>query len=218
MRILIVEDERSLAVSMKEILEDEDYKVDIFSHSDEVLDALHNKSYSLMLLDVNIHGINGFELLKSIREKGDTTPAIFVTSLTSIDDLSVGFESGCCDYIRKPFEMEELILRVENVIKTRYKNQNQYEVSLPKGYIYNIKKLKLYKEKEEIALTKTEVKIIELLLQERGNVVSLERFSDEIWEHSVLEANVRVQINQLRKKTDKDLIKNIRGLGYSIDS
>jgi len=217
-RILIVEDERSLAVSMKEILEDEDYKVDIFSHSDEVLDALHNKSYSLMLLDVNIHGINGFELLKSIREDGDTTPAIFVTSLTSIDDLSVGFESGCCDYIRKPFEMEELILRVENVIKTRYKNQNQYEVSLPKGYIYNIKKLKLYKEKEEIALTKTEVKIIELLLQERGNVVSLERFSDEIWEHSVLEANVRVQINQLRKKTDKDLIKNVRGLGYSIDS
>ena len=218
MRILIVEDERSLAVSMKEILEDEDYEVDIFSHSDEVLDALHNKSYSLMLLDVNIHGINGFELLKSIREDGDTTPAIFVTSLTSIDDLSVGFESGCCDYIRKPFEMEELILRVENVIKTRYKNQSQYEVSLPKGYIYNIKKLKLYKEKEEIALTKTEVKIIELLLQERGNVVSLERFSDEIWEHSVLEANVRVQINQLRKKTDKDLIKNVRGLGYSIDS
>jgi DNA-binding response OmpR family regulator len=218
MKILIAEDERSLAISMQEVLEDENYEVDIFAHSDDVLEAMHDNSYDLILLDVKIHGINGFELLKTIRECGDQTPTIFVTSQTSIDDLTNGFESGCCDYIRKPFEMKELLLRVENVIKAKYQSSSKSNILLPLGYRYDASKYKLFKEDEEISLTKTEVKIIEILIKNRGSVIPIEKFSDEVWNHSVLEANVRVQINQLRKKTDKNLIKNIRGLGYTIDS
>jgi len=156
--------------------------------------------------------------LKTLREFGDKTPAIFVTSQTSIDDLTSGFESGCCDYIRKPFEMKELLLRVDNVIKARYKSSSKSDITLPLGYRYDASRYKLFKDDKEISLTKKEVKIIELLIKNRGNVIPIEQFSDEIWNHSVLEANVRVQINQLRKKTDKNLIKNIRGLGYTIDS
>ena len=220
MKILILEDERALADSMAEFLEDLGYETKTFSHSEDALNAVFEESFELLLLDVKVHGENnGFEMLKSIREQGNKIPAIFVTSLTDIEDLTEGYNSGCCDYIRKPFELEELQFRVETVIKNQYQATDEQYIELSQSYRYDIKNFKLYDEKEsEINLTKTEVKMMELLIKHRGNVVSLELFSDEIWSHSVLEANIRVQINQLRKKTHSELIKNIRGLGYIIDS
>ena len=218
MKILILEDERALADSMAEFLEDIGYEVSIFSHSKDAMSAIFENSFELLLLDVKVHGQNGFEMLKELREDGCTIPAIFVTSLTDVGDLTKGYKSGCCDYIRKPFALEELQLRVENVIKTRYSTEEKDVIELPVGFKYDILNFKLFQNEDEITLTKTEVKIIELLIKHRGKVVSLDLFSDEIWSHRVLEANVRVQINQLRKKTDKDLIRNVRGLGYTIDS
>jgi len=218
MKILILEDERALAESMAEFLEDIGYEVSIFSHSEDALTAIYENSFELLLLDVKVHGQSGFEMLKELRADGDKTPAIFVTSLTDIDDLTQGYKSGCCDYIRKPFELAELQLRVENVIKSQYSVTDKELIELPEGFKYDISKFKLYNGENEITLTKTEVKMIELLIKHRGSVVSLELFSDEIWSHGVLEANIRVQINQLRKKTDKNLICNVRGLGYTIDS
>ena len=218
MKILILEDERALAESMEEFLEDIGYEVSIFSHSEDALSAIYEESFELLLLDVKVHGQSGFEMLKELREQGNKIPAIFVTSLTDIIYLSKGYESGCCDYIRKPFELAELQLRVENVIKSRYLATERKFIELPEGFNYDITSFKLFQGEDEISLTKTEIKIIELLIKHRGNVVSLELFGDEIWNHSVLEANVRVQVNQLRKKTDKNLIQNVRGLGYTIDS
>ncbi len=218
MKILILEDERALAESMAEFLEDVGYEVSIFSHSEDALNAIYEHSFELLLLDVKVHGQSGFEMLKELREQGSKIPAIFVTSLTDIGDLTQGYKSGCCDYIRKPFELAELQLRVENVIKSQYSATDKELIELPEGFSYDITKFKLYQNDNETSLTKTEVKMIELLIKHRGSVVSLELFSDEVWSHGVLEANVRVQINQLRKKTDKNLIRNVRGLGYTIDS
>jgi len=218
MKILILEDERALAESMAEFLEDAGYEVSIFSHSEDALNAIYEHSFELLLLDVKVHGQSGFEMLKELREEGNNIPAIFVTSLTDIGDLTQGYKSGCCDYIRKPFELAELQFRVENVIKSQYAATDAELIELSEGFSYDITKFKLFQNENEISLTKTEVKIIELLIKHRGNVVSLELFSDEVWSHGVLEANVRVQINQLRKKTHSNLIRNVRGLGYTIDS
>lgn len=218
MKILILEDERALADSMAEFLEDLGYETSIFSHSEDALNAIYENSFDLLLLDVKVHGQNGFEMLKELRAEEKNIPAIFVTSLTDIEDLTQGYKSGCCDYIRKPFELEELQFRVENVIKSQYAALDNELIELSEGFFYDIKGFKLFQDEEEISLTKTEVKIIELLIKHRGSVVSMELFSDEVWSHSVLEANIRVQINQLRKKTDKNLIRNVRGLGYTIDS
>lgn len=218
MKILILEDERALAESMAEFLEDVGYEVRIFNHSEDALNAIYENSFELLLLDVKVYGQSGFEMLKELRRQGNNIPAIFVTSLTDIGDLTQGYQSGCCDYIRKPFELAELQLRVENVIKSQYSATDKERIVLPEDFSYDITKFKLYQNENEITLTKTEVKMIELLIKHRGSVVSLELFSDEVWSHSVLEANVRVQINQLRKKTDKNLIRNVRGLGYTIDS
>jgi len=218
MKILILEDERILALSMREFLEESGYEVECFTDSDVVYDAIYEKVYDLLLLDVKVPGEhNGFEMLKELRENENMTPAIFITSLTDIDDLSRGYECGACDYIRKPFDLAELKLRVEQVMKLQCFASPKESIELPSGYNYDLKKMKLTFNGETVLLAKTETKILELLIKKRGSVVSCEMFWEEVWGEWVDSANIRVQVGNLRKKLEKDFIKNVRGVGYSID-
>ena len=143
--------------------------------------------------------------------------AIFITSLTDIDDLSRGYECGACDYIRKPFDLAELKLRIGQVIKLHCFSSLDESITLPFNHIYDIKKMKLFFENENIILAKTEAKILELLIKQRGYVVSYEKFWEEVWGEWIDPTNIRVQVGTLRKKLKEDFIKNIRGVGYSID-
>ncbi len=218
MKILILEDESMLALSIQEFLEDCGYEVNCFSSSDEAYDAIYDTVYDLLLLDVKVLGEkSGFEMLAMLRKEGVTVPAIFITSLTDIDDLSRGYECGACDYIRKPFDLAELKLRIEQVVKLHCFSSNEDSIALPFGYSYDLKKMKLTFENENIILAKTEAKILELLIKQRGNVVTYEMFWEEVWGEWIDPTNVRVQVGSLRKKLKQDFIKNIRGLGYSID-
>jgi len=218
MRILILEDEHVLALSMREFLEDSGYDVECFSNSDDAYDAVFDTSYDLLLLDVKVPGEkNGFEMLEEARKDGNQTPAIFITSLTDIDDLSRGYESGACDYIRKPFDLAELKLRIDQVVKAQCFVSSEEVLELPLGYKYDLKKMKLTYHDEGVVLSKTETKILELLIKKRGSVVSCEMFWEEVWGEWVDSANIRVQMGNLRKKLEKDFIKNVRGVGYSID-
>ncbi len=218
MKILILEDESILAISMREFLEDCGYEVNCFSSSNEAYDAIYDTVYDLLLLDVKVLGaMSGFEMLEILRKDGVTVPAIFITSLTDIDDLSRGYECGACDYIRKPFDLAELKLRVEQVIKLHCFSSLDESIALPFGYTYDLKKMKLTFENENIILAKTEAKILELLIKQRGNVVSYEMFWEEIWGEWINPTNIRVQVGTLRKKLKQDFIKNIRAVGYRID-
>lgn len=218
MKILILEDESILAESMREFLEDSGYEVDCFVDSEEAYDSIYDKAYDLLLLDVKVPGEkNGFQMLEELRKDGNMTPAIFITSLTDIDDLSRGYECGACDYIRKPFDLAELKLRVEQVIKLHCFGSSEETIDLPLGYKYNLKNMKLTLNDESVLLAKTETKILELLIKRRGSVVSCEMFWEEVWGEWVDSANIRVQVGNLRKKLEKGLIKNVRGVGYSID-
>jgi len=218
MKILILEDERVLAVSMREYLEDCGYEVLCYTQSNSAYDAVYEQSYDLLLLDVKVPGdLNGFEMLEQLRKDGNKTPAIFITSLTDIEDLSRGYECGACDYIRKPFDLAELKLRVEQVVKLQCFASNEEIIELPYGYTYDVKKMKLMLNNKGITLAKTETKILELLIKQRGTVVGCEMFWEEVWGEWVDSANIRVQVGNLRKKLEKDFIKNVRGLGYSID-
>ena len=218
MNILILEDETVLALSMQEFLEESGYSVKCFAKSDLAYDAIYEESFDLFLLDAKVPGeYNGFEMLEILRKDGNKTPAIFITSLTDIDDLSRGYECGACDYIRKPFDLAELKLRLEQVVKLQCFASNEEILELPHGYTYDVKKMKLLLDGEGITLGKTEAKILELLIKQRGAVVSCEMFCEEVWGEWVDSANIRVQVGNLRKKLKKDFIKNVRGLGYSID-
>jgi DNA-binding response OmpR family regulator len=218
MKILILEDESILALSMSEFLEESGYEVECFTDSEAAYDAIYENVYDLLLLDVKVPGEkNGFEMLEELREDGNTTPAIFITSLTDIDDLSRGYECGACDYIRKPFDLAELKLRVEQVMKVQCFSSSDESIELPSGYSYDLKKMKLTFNGETVQLAKTEAKILELLIKKRGSVVSCEMFWEEVWGEWVDPANIRVQVGSLRKKLKKDFIKNVRGVGYTID-
>ncbi len=218
MRILILEDEKTLADSIEEYLSDSGYEVVSFSNSEKALDAIHEIKYDLLLLDVNVHGnLNGFELLEALRAAEVKVPAIFITSLNNIEDLTHGYSSGCCDYIRKPFDLAELKLRVEHVIKTYCFSSCDNSIELAFGYLYDTKKMQLTLNDEVIILSKTETKILELLIKNRGSVVTYEMFWETVWGEWIDPTNIRVQVGSLRKKLDNNLIKNVRGIGYSID-
>jgi len=218
MKILILEDEKILGISMQEFLSDSGYEVNHYTNSDAAFDAIYSKRYDLLLLDVNVNGKqNGFELLASVREAKIATPAIFITSLNNIEDLTEGYACGCCDYIRKPFDLAELKLRVEQVIKMHCFSSSEYIISLAHDYEYDTKKMQLRLNEVTITLGKTETKILELLIKNRGSVVSYEMFWEEVWGEWIDPTNIRVQVGSLRKKLENDFIKNARGVGYSID-
>jgi DNA-binding response OmpR family regulator len=218
MRILILEDEKILGDSMQEYLSDCGYEVTNFTNSEKALDAIYDSAYDLLLLDVNVHGkLNGFELLEVLRKEEIAVPAIFITSLNNIEDLTHGYSSGCCDYIRKPFDLAELKLRVEQVIQTHCFASSENIIELSFDYIYDTKKMQLTLNDEVIILSKTETKLLELLIKNRGSVVTYDMFWEEVWGEWIDPTNIRVQIVSLRKKLKNDFIENIRGLGYSID-
>ena len=218
MKILFLEDEYALRVSVEEFLDDLGYSVDVFGNGDDAFDAIYKNSYNLLLLDVKVPGMNGFELLEGLRENNIMIPALFVTSLTHVDNLAQGFKLGCCDYIKKPFDLKELQVRVEHALRTECLHAKKEFIKLNDMYTYDTKNFLLLEEEQKIELTKTEKRILEALIKHRGSVVSIEAFQEEVWGDDIDPANIRVQINKLKKKLKFELIVNVRGLGYKIDA
>jgi len=218
MTVLILEDETILAISMQEFLEDSGYQVVHFVNAEDAFDAIYERAFDLLLLDVKVSGsMNGFELLSSLREHKIFTPAIFITSLNNIEDLTQGYKCGCCDYIRKPFDLAELKLRIEQVIQTQCFHSSDEVIELAFSYKYDTKKMELSLEGQKIILSKRETSMLELLIKHRGSVVSYTMFWESVWGEWIEPTNIRVQVGTLRKKLEKNFIKNIRGVGYSID-
>jgi two-component system OmpR family response regulator len=216
MKILLLEDEYALRVSIEEFLDDLDFEVQTFGNGDEAFDAACTTRFDLLLLDVNVPGLGGFEMLRTLREEGVDTPAIFITARTQVKDLEEGYKRGCCDYIRKPFDLTELQLRIEQALRSHY-YKNSEAIPLAPDLVYDTKTMQLLYKEEPIALSKTEKDILEVLLRHANQAVSMSMFQDEVWGEYVDPANIRVQINNLRKKLPADIIKNRRGVGYIIE-
>ncbi len=218
MKILLLEDDVSYKETIHEYLESLGYKVESFENGDEVVDALYFKKYHLLLLDIRVPGKNGYEIVQMLREQNDETPVIFMTSLTDIDNLSIGYELGCNDYIRKPFAARELKYRVEQVLKLFYLHSNEEEVSLNEEYSYNLTQGKLSKKGEIIAVTPKEQKVLEYLITHLGKYISTKQLWEDVWEEKlVTEADIRMCIKKIRDKTDATFIVNKKGFGYKID-
>ena len=216
MKILLLEDEYSLRISIEEFLTDLGYEVDGIMDGLEAYDAVYDKAYDLLLLDVNVPSLNGFELLRKLRSDDIMIPAIFLTSMTDMNDLKEGYKRGCCDYIRKPFDLEELELRIDQAIASHLKNDGN-TVELGCDLMYDLKTSKLTKNDEEIILRKTEKDLLEVLIKHKNSVVSTQMFQDEVWGEYVEPATIRVQLNNLKKKLPESIIQNRRGLGYIIE-
>ena len=216
MKILLLEDEYSLRISIEEFLTDLGYDVDGFMDGEDAYHAIYDKKYDLLLLDVKVPTLNGFELLEKIRVDGKDEPAIFLTSMTDLRDLKEGYRHGCCDYIRKPFDLEELELRLEQAL-VQISEDTSSCIGIACGIVYDAKKAKLTIQNQEVVLRKIEQEMLEVLLKHKNSVVSMQMFQDEIWGEYVEPATIRVHLNNLRKKLPDTVIKNRRGQGYIIE-
>ena len=218
MKILLLEDEISYKETIHEYLESLGYEVESFEDGDEALDAIHFKHYHLLLLDIRVPGTNGYDIVKSIREAGDETPVIFITSLTDIDNLSIGYELGCNDYVRKPFASKELKYRVEQVLKLFYFHENKEEIALYGDFVYDLKEGTLFYQGKAISFTPKEQKVLEYLILHAGQFVQTKQLWEDIWEYKMItESDIRMCIKKIRDKTHKEFIINQKGYGYKID-
>jgi DNA-binding response OmpR family regulator len=208
MKILLLEDDAMLAESLAEYLELEGYSVDSVISGEEVFDRTFEKEYDLYILDINVPDINGFDVLKSLKEAGDITPAIYITALTDINSLSRGFEAGADDYIKKPFDPEELVIR----IKSKYMANEQliHYSNLTYDPLNRIIKY----DDEIVTLGEVQLNLFHLLITNTGEIVNSFELMEFLEQPN---ANaLRVNLAKLKNKLPID-IKNIRGQGYMIE-
>ena len=209
MKILLLEDDKILCNSLKEFLELEGYDVDAAYRGDEVFDLTFDNQYDLYILDVNVPEVNGFNILRALREAGDDTPAIYITALTDINSISKGFNAGAEDYIKKPFDPEELALR----IKSRF--QQKEKLIHYKDITYNPSTKIIKKGSKTIGLGEVQQNIFHLLMLQQDKIVDSYTLMDFLEQPS---ANaLRVNLTKLKSKLGIE-IKNIRGQGYMIES
>ncbi|MGB9802124.1 MAG: response regulator transcription factor [Arcobacter sp.] len=217
MNILLLEDDFDYKISIKEYLESLDYKVDDFENGEEALNAIYEKNYHLLILDIKVPNLSGYDLVRTLKKDEKNIPVIFITSLTDINNLSMGYELGCNDYIKKPFSLKELKYRVEQVVKSVYFNANENILKLTEEFYYNTNKMELLRKTEVINLTKKEHEVIFSLLTHKSQFVTFDTLREEVWDNKYInESDIRVCIKNIRAKTSKTFILNQRGLGYKI--
>ena len=219
MKILLLEDDIALADIISEYLTDNGFEVDSVYDGDAALSTAYETKFDLYIFDVNVPAIKGFDLLKMLRDKGDTTPTIFVTSLNDIDDVSKGFESGADDYLKKPFELAELLLRVKNIQKRSFTQQRSSIIQINANISFNIDTELLHTEKEEISLPQKELKLLKHFLQHPNEVVTFDSLYKVMWDYdeTVSPESLRAHIKNLRKHLAQDMIQNLRGVGYRFE-
>ena len=217
MDILLLEDDTMLAELIQEHLEEQGHIVDHFIDGEDAEDAILSKKYDLLLLDVNVPSINGFELLKSMRERKDMTPAIMLTSRNSSLDVKEGFEYGCDDYIKKPFEFEELDARIDHVARIYGIGKNEI-IKISDNILFYPALHKLEILSESITLTPKASEILYYLYKNRGRIVSREELTQNLWVYDEIptDATIRSYIKTLRKYISNIITE--RGVGYGFKS
>jgi len=207
-KILLLEDDEILSQTLNELLEIQGYEIYLAKDGNIALDFSFEHKFDLYLLDVNVPFLNGFDFLKELRDSGDETPAFFLTALRDIDSLSKGFQVGADDYIKKPFEFNELLVRIKAKLKVNL------DVIVYKDLKYNIKTDNLKQNNININIPQIDKKIFLLFLKNCGNIVNKSLIFELMETPS--EVGLRVHITKIKKLLHVN-ITNIRGQGYILE-
>lgn len=224
-KILLVEDDPGLGFVIQDTLKDQGYTVHLCRDGKEGLKQFHANHYDLCLLDVMMPKKDGFELAKDIRKITDDVPIIFLTAKSMVEDKVEGFKSGADDYVIKPFSNEELLLRIEAILK-RYSNGKKEDVKSAEIKIgkfnFNPEEFFLKGPVSERVLTKKEAGILKLLAEQKNKVIERELISNMVWgdDSYFVGRSLDVFITKLRKYFAEDesiSIKNVHGVGFKLE-
>ena len=218
--IVIIEDEEDILELEEYHLEKEGFLVTGFLSTKKVLDFLDEEEVHLLIVDRNLPGVEGSEFVKEIRELGYQIPVIFVSAKVSDEDIESGFESGGDDYLTKPFNPKELVLRVKSILKRTYKTTDK-KVKY-KDITLDTTDRRVFIDSSEVTLSRLEFELLLYFIKNPSRVITRDELLENIWHHdeNTQEKTVNVAINRLLKKIDptkdKSYIEPIRGIGYKL--
>ena len=220
MKILVVEDERDLNRIITKHLKKNNYSVDSCFDGQEALDFISYSEYDLIITDIMMPNVDGYEFIDKLRANKNNTPVIMLTAKDTLEDKIVGLDSGADDYIVKPFEFEELLARIRVLMRRNYGLATNIiqieEVTL------DIAKKQVVKSGEIIDLTGKEYEVLEYLMKNKGSILSRDQILNHVWDYEYVGASniVDVIIKNIRKKLDRGegntIIFTKRGLGYFV--
>lgn len=218
MKVLLLEDEYMLSRSISTYLLNKGYFVDIYDNGKEVLEVIGTVKHDFYILDINTPLVGGLECLKEIAKKYPDTPKIIISAYHDISYISDAFSFGCNDYLKKPFNLIELEIRIDRLTSlgiSETKSINDPIVKLSKNYHFNKETNFLYYENEVQLFTKREYALIILLVSNLGQIISDENIRSFIWNgEDTKDSTIRSLVNRVNSKLKEELIQNIRGFGY----
>ena len=220
MKILLAEDEVDLNNIITKYLKKNRYSVESVFNGEEALDYLEYDEYDLIILDIMMPKINGFEVIKKLRSKGNHTPILLLTARNSSEDKVKGLDLGADDYIVKPFDFNELTARIRTIVRRRYGNSSN-ELSIG-DLVLDISKKTVTRAEKTIELTGKEYSVLEYLIQSKNRILSREQIKTHVWDYDYEgDSNIiDVLVKNIRKKIHiedgKQIIYTKRGIGYVV--
>jgi len=214
--ILIVEDENEIRKLMEEVMKSVFFEVYSAKNGDEGIKKFKKFAPDLIVTDIAMPIMDGLDMAKMINEISPTTPIIALSAFSDKEKLLKAIEVGVDKYILKPVDMDELLLAIENIARSKFKNMNIIKIT--DELQYNPASKQLLCNDQEILLTKKEFSFIALLINKMGNLVLLDEIKKNVWsDENVNDTAIRTFVKRVRDKIGQDVIKNIPGLGYKIE-
>ena len=217
--VLIVDDDKAVQTMLYKVIRSNGLEADTASGGQEALTLTENRKYDLILLDINMHGMDGFEVIQRLRNRGVKTPIIIVSGRQEDYDTLYGLDIGADDYVTKPFNPIVLGAKVKALIR-RSKGELGSAVIAAGPFRYNTSTLRFYKDDREILLSSKENSIMKLFIDNVNRIFSKDMIYDLVWGEAIIDENaIMVYINRLRQKIEDDpsnpiYIQTVRGLGY----
>lgn len=213
--ILLLEDDQQLSDTVKQFLQYQGYEVLCAYDGLQAQDLVYEKQIDLMLLDIKVPHLNGFDFLQTLRTDNVQTPAIFITSLNAVDDVTRGFDIGCDDYIRKPFALKELQARMEALLKRRYSTYEE-KIDLGEGLLFDTKENLLTQDNQRVPLKTKEVKLLSFFLEYPNELLTYDKIFEHLWEYDEEPSagSLRSYVKTVRTFLGKDNIETIKNVGY----
>lgn len=216
MKILLLDDDVMLNRAITRYLQQTGHEVRTVRDGANCLRILdEEKGFDLLILDINVPDIDGFEILERLHNKNIIIPTIYISALIDIEDISRAYELGCYDYLKKPFHLKELTFRINKIMQSQILPKKDKKLS--NTYSFNPNKLTLLYNNESQNLPKRQIQIVQLLAKFKNSVVNYDMFREFVWSDEVDNATIRAEVNRLKKALKEDFITNVRGVGYIIE-